>query len=135
MSNPIKLTLKSEFVSIVLLLLGVVASFYFYTNFPEQVPTHWNFQGQVDSYSSRGFGAFFFPILNIAVYLLFLAIPFLDPKKDRYQEFSQPYHVFKNVLVAFMTLIYFFVGREEFQLNQIQGSSSRVGFPDRQTWH
>ncbi|MBN1779485.1 MAG: SdpI family protein [Candidatus Buchananbacteria bacterium] len=110
MSSPIKPTLKSEIIPIALLVLAIAASFYFYAYFPEQVPSHWNFQGEIDSYSSRGFAAFFFPALNVVIYLLFLAIPYLDPKKDRYQEFTKAYHVFKNLIVAFMTIIYFFIG-------------------------
>ena len=110
MSNTIKLNLKTELIPIALILVSLAASFYFYTNFPSTVPTHWNYKGEIDGWSSKAFAAFFFPILNIGLYLLFLVIPYLDPKKDRYQQFAKVYHVFKNLFVIFMTAIYFLVG-------------------------
>ncbi|RJR32130.1 SdpI family protein [Candidatus Parcubacteria bacterium] len=110
MPNPIKLSFKTEILPIALLLTSLVASFYFYANFPEQVPTHWNYRGEIDDYSPKTFAAFFFPALNAGLYLLFLAIPYIDPKKDRYVEFSKVYHIFKDILIAVLTLIYFYVG-------------------------
>ncbi len=106
--NPIKPTLKTEIIPIILILLSMVASLYFYANFPERVPTHWNYQGEIDSYSNKTFGAFFFPALILGIYLLFLALPYLDPKKARYEQFSKVYHIFKGIFVLFMTAIYFF---------------------------
>ena len=108
MANPIKPTLKTEIIPVILIILSIAASFYFYANFPDQVPTHWNYKGEVDSYSGKAFGAFFFPILNLGLYLLFLGIPYIDPRKDRYQDFRKVYHVFKGIFIAFMTLIYIY---------------------------
>jgi len=108
--NPIKPTLKTEIIPIILILLGGAASFYFYANFPDKVPTHWNYKGEVDAYSGKAFGAFFFPALNLGIYLLFLGIPYLDPRKSRYQEFAKVYHIFKAIFVLFMTLLYFYTG-------------------------
>lgn len=110
MSNPVKPTLKTEIIPLVLIVLSIVASFYFYANFPDQVPTHWNYQGEVDDYSSKTFAAFFFPALNVALYLMFLGLPYLDPKKQRYEEFKKVYHVFKGLFIAYMTLLYFYIG-------------------------
>ena len=107
MKNPITPTFKTEVIPVLMILASIVMSFYFYANFPDQVPTHWNYKGEVDSYSSKAFGAFFYPILNVGVYLLFLFIPYIDPKKDRYKDFAKAYHVFKAMFVVFMTLIYF----------------------------
>jgi len=110
MSSPIKTTFKTEILPIVLILLSIAASFYFYANFPDRVPTHWGLNGEVDGWSSKAFAAFFFPGLVLGIYLLFLGIPYLDPKKDRYAEFAKPYHIFKDFMVAFMTLTYFYTG-------------------------
>lgn len=57
----IKPTLKTELISIILLLLSGVASFYFYANFPEKVPLHWNMAGEVDGWGSKATGAFMIP--------------------------------------------------------------------------
>ena len=89
---------------------SVVASIFFYQRFPDRVVTHWNFAGQPDGYSSKAFAAFFFPLLNVGMYGLFLLLPHLDPKRDRYQQFAKVYHVFKALIIAVMTLIYGIVG-------------------------
>ncbi|PIR13762.1 hypothetical protein COV49_01035 [Candidatus Falkowbacteria bacterium CG11_big_fil_rev_8_21_14_0_20_39_10] len=108
--NPIKPTIKTELPPIILILVTFLSSFYFYARFPEQVPTHWNMAGQVDDYSPRAFAAFFFPALALFMYILFLILPHLDPRKERYAQFKRIYHIFKTLIVAMMALIYFIVG-------------------------
>ena len=44
------------------------------------------------------------------MYLLFLGLPYFDPRKERYAQFAKPYHIFKNLMITFMTIIYFLVG-------------------------
>ncbi|MFA6321856.1 MAG: SdpI family protein [Candidatus Buchananbacteria bacterium] len=108
--NPVKPTFKTEVIPIIAILLSVLASFYFYANFPDLVPTHWNYRGEIDGYAPKLFGAFFFPALIIGIYLFFLFLPYLDPQKNRYQEFAKVYHTFKTLIVLFMVFIYFFTG-------------------------
>jgi len=107
MPNPIKLTIKSEFFSLALIVISIIASFYFYAHFPEKVITHWNFAGAPDGYSGRAFAAFFFPALFIGMYFLFIFLPALDPKKERYAEFAKVYNIFRNLILAAMFAIYF----------------------------
>jgi len=110
MPNPIKISLRSEAISIILILASIIASFFFYAHFPDRVATHWDFNNEVNGWSSRAFAAFFFPALILGMYLLFLFLPWLDPKKDRYAEFSKPYNIFKTIMIVFMTTIYGLVG-------------------------
>ena len=105
--SPIKPTIKTEILPIIIVILAIISSFYFYANFPERVPIHWNAAGEVDGYGSRAMGAFLFPGIIIGMYLMFLSIPYIDPKKKRYAEFRKVYHVFKTALVFFMVLMYF----------------------------
>jgi uncharacterized membrane protein len=107
MSNPIKPTIKSEIFSLAMITVSIIASVYFYQHFPDRVITHWDFAGQPNGWSGRGFAAFFLPILLIAMYLLFLWLPLIDPKKERYAEFAKVYNIFRNVIIFFMLLIYF----------------------------
>jgi len=110
MSNPIKPSIKTELLPILLLVITVIASFYFYSRFPDQVPIHWNFKGEVDNWGSRAVGAFLIPGVIAGMYLLFLFLPYLDPKKDRYKQFRKVYHFFKAFLILFMAFIYFLTG-------------------------
>ncbi|MFH1822383.1 MAG: SdpI family protein [Patescibacteria group bacterium] len=108
--NPIKPTLKTEILPLIFIILAAISSFYFYAHFPERVPIHWNFAGEVDNYGSRATGAFLFPAIMIGMYFLFLLLPYLDPKKDRYQQFRKVYHFFKAYLIFFMLAMYFITG-------------------------
>jgi uncharacterized membrane protein len=106
MSNPIKPNFKTEIWPVMFLVIAVLSSFYFYTNFPEKVPMHWNVAGEVDGWGSRVQGAFMIPALLIGMYFLFLLIPYLDPKKERYAQFVKVYHIFKTFIIFFLLAIY-----------------------------
>lgn len=108
--NPIKPTLKTEIIPLLAVATVLASSFYFYAHFPERVPMHWNIAGEVDGWGSRWVGAFMLPVVILGMYLLFLVIPYLDPKKDRYEQFRKVFHVFKGFIVVFMALIYFITG-------------------------
>lgn len=107
MDNPLKISFKTEIFPILLVIISFVASFYFYANFPERVITHWGFDGRPDGWSSPAFAAFFFPALILGMYLLFLLLPFADPKKERYAEFAGTYQLFRIIFVLFFVGIYF----------------------------
>lgn len=105
-----KFNYRRELFSLIIIAITIVASFYFYLNFPEQVPIHWNFKGEVNGWGSRAFGAFFIPAILIGLYLMFIALPKIDPRKERYNEFGRVYKIFQNLILLFLALIYFLTG-------------------------
>ncbi len=107
MSNPIKPTIKSEFFSLAMIILTCASAVFFYNNLPARIVTHWNFAGQPDGWGSGPMQAIFFPLMIIGLYIMFLLIPYLDPKKERYEQFNRVYHIFKNIILALMVIIYF----------------------------
>ncbi|MFA5029769.1 MAG: SdpI family protein [Patescibacteria group bacterium] len=106
MSSPIKPNLKTEWFPVLLLAIAVVLSCLFHPLLPERVASHWNFSGQVDGWSSKNFHTFFFPLLLIGMYILFLVLPYLDPKRERYQEFLPIYKIFRNLILLVLLVIY-----------------------------
>jgi len=98
--------IKKEFIPIIILILSIVSSFYFYSKFPDTVATHWNFRGEVDGYSGKFVGAFMIPIIIIVSYLGMLVLPKFDPKKDRYEDFDNVYYGFRIVFTIVMFAIY-----------------------------
>ncbi len=92
---------------IALMLVSASVSFFFFQNFPAEVPIHWNAAGQPDNWGSAAFAAFFFPAMIAGIYLLMTFLPLADPHKDRYKEFGRPYGILRLSLMLFMTLIYF----------------------------
>lgn len=97
-------------ISIICLVMAFIASIYFYAHFPEMVATHWNVYGNPNGYSSRTFAAFFFPTLNLGIFLLLTFIPYIDPHRERYQEFAKTYNIFKLLIILFLTIIYLLIG-------------------------
>ncbi len=122
MSNPIKPNFKTEWFSVVLIVLAFLAGYYFYQSFPDQVPTHWNFKGEVDGYSKPLVAALLMPLMALGAYLIFLFLPYLDPKKEQYAKFRRAYHAFKDLLVAFLFILFMLTG-----LNGI-GHAINIGF-------
>lgn len=110
MSNPISPKFKTEWFAVLLIIVSFGLAWYFYQNFPAQVPTHWNIQGEVDGYSSAALAAWMLPAVILGMYLLFLFMPYLDPKKEQYQKFAKTYHQFKDLIIAFMFILYFMTG-------------------------
>jgi len=106
MKLPYAINWKYEWIALATILIAIAASPYFYQHFPEQVATHWNFQGQPDGYSGRAFAAFFFPALILGIYLLITLIPLIDPRKDRYKDFSRPYNNIRLSIVFFFVAVY-----------------------------
>jgi len=122
MSNPIKPTVKTEWFSVIFIILAFLAGAYFYQNFPDQVPTHWNYKGQVDGYGSPLLAAFMSPTMMLIIYLIFLTIPYLDPKKEQYGSFINIYHRFKDLIITFLFIVGLLIG-----LNGI-GQTIAIGF-------
>jgi uncharacterized membrane protein len=106
MSAPIKFTKKSEIFPILVIILSFIAGIYFYNKSPDVVASHWNFAGQVDGYSGKTVGAFALPILLAVIYILFLIMPTIDPRKNRYTEFSSVYHIFRNIIIFVLFIVY-----------------------------
>ncbi len=110
MSNPIKPSFKTEWLSVALIILSVAVGIYFYQHFPAKVPSHWNIRGEVDGYSSAALGAFLLPGIIIAMYLMFIIMPYFDPKREQYASFAPTYHRFKDLMVAFLYILFLMTG-------------------------
>lgn len=102
--------LKKETPSLLIVLATAIIGWYFYQNFPATVVTHWNFYGVADGWGKGTTNAIAIPSVIVGMYMLFLVLPFLDPKKERYQEFQKVYVIFKTILIFAMFLVFLFSG-------------------------
>lgn len=73
--------LMNEFGFILAHLVPFIYLFFIYESLPQTVPTHFNIEGQADGFSSKSSLWWMLLALNGIGYLLFLLIPFIDPKK------------------------------------------------------
>ncbi len=110
MKYPMKISKRTEFLPVLLVILSVSFGMYFYAHFPDRVAVHWNFAGRVDGYAGRLQGAFAIPLMMTVMYGLFLLFPAIDPKRDRYAEFEKYFRVFRSAIIMVIFAIYLAMG-------------------------
>ena len=110
MKSPIHYSWKTEAIPIILIVISFFLSIYFYLNFPDQIATHWDFEGKVNGYSHKFLGSFLFPLLITFMYAIFVVLPFCDPKKENYKKFEKKYHQFKTVFTGMLFFLFIIMG-------------------------
>lgn len=97
---------KSEIITLLITILSVVIGIYFYPQLPDKIASHWNIQGEVNGYISKFWGTFLMPIIAAVLWLIFLVIPKIDPKKENIEKFRKYFDRFIILLFLFLLYIY-----------------------------
>jgi uncharacterized membrane protein len=97
---------KTELVILGIILVSFILGIYFYPLMPEKIASHWNAQGQVNGYLPKFWGLFLMPFLSIALFLLFVFIPKIDPLKSNIKRFRKYYDRFILLIIAFLFYVY-----------------------------
>jgi len=103
-----KQVLQKEWSYLILILLPSLYLAYIWGSLPDQVPIHWNIEGEIDRYGSKTELVFLTLMLPIVTYLVMLAIPYIDPK-DKIKQMGRKYDQIKTILVAFMVTLSLFI--------------------------
>ncbi len=72
-------------VTSLIMLLPMLIGLILWDRLPEQVPIHWNIDGEVDNWSSKAFAVFGIPGFMLAIHWLCALTATLDPKSKEYQ--------------------------------------------------
>lgn len=91
---------------IVIALAALAASAIIYPGLPEQIPTHWNIQGEIDSYGSKTWATFLMPGILVGLLLMFAALPWLSPKPFAIDSFRSTYWFIALAVTATMAYIH-----------------------------
>lgn len=97
---------RSDAAVLAIVLMSFALGIYLYPSMPDTMASHWNAAGEVDGYMSKFWGVFFMPILSAGLYLLFLAVPKIDPMKANIEKFRKYYDGFVVLIIAFLFYIY-----------------------------
>ena len=97
---------KSEIIAIGIILLSFIIGIYLYPQMPEKMASHWNAKGEVDGYMPKFWGLFLMPIISLLIFLLFIAIPKIDPLKQNIEKFRKYYDGFVVLMIAYLFYIY-----------------------------
>lgn len=93
---------KSKFHRIQLvMLLGMFAlGRYFYDRLPEMITMHRNIDGVVDRLERKSLiSVFTLPALSLVSVVIMKLAPFLDPRKEKYQQFFTVYESVQTILL------------------------------------
>jgi uncharacterized membrane protein len=74
--------ISGEIILWLFLLIPYIYLYQIWDQLPDIVPTHFNFSGEADGWSSKRSLLFLPAFLGIGIYLLLLFLPELDPKKN-----------------------------------------------------
>ena len=91
-----------------LTLVPFVISLVFYSRLPEQVPTHWGADNQINGYSSRNMAAFGIPAFMLLMTIFINVMYVIDPKREnirRSRELGQVVRWFIVLLAGAMQLV------------------------------
>ena len=83
--------------------LALLISLITYPFLPEQIPIHFDFNGNPDNYSGKLF-VLMIPIIMAALLVLADFLPKADPKSANYAKFPKAYQLF-HVLVQLLLLV------------------------------
>ncbi|MBU1083240.1 SdpI family protein [Patescibacteria group bacterium] len=101
-----KINFRSEWFSIFCFISAVIISLWAYPHLPAMVPSHWNIQGQIDGYMTRLGHTIGVPGMILGIYILFLAIPVFEPRRQNFFRSIGFYQMIRNFMMGFMLLIY-----------------------------
>ncbi|GAA0873325.1 SdpI family protein [Gangjinia marincola] len=100
--------LKRELPLIVIILLPYLYLGFIWGDLPQTVLTHWNGAGEIDGWSNKS-TLLFLPLLtSVLTYVLFLIIPYIDPK-GQLKKMGSKYHSLKMFIVVLMTAITLYI--------------------------
>lgn len=97
---------KSEIISLIIIIISAIIGIYFYPRLPEKIASHWNTQGEVNGYMPKFWGVFLMPMISAVMWLIFLIIPKIDPKKENIEKFRKYFDRFIILLFLFLLYIY-----------------------------
>ena len=97
---------KIRIFAISVILLSFAIGIYLYSSMPEKMASHWNAAGEVNGYMPKFWGVFLMPFISAGLFLLFLAIPKIDPMKENIGKFRKYYDNFVALIICFMLYIY-----------------------------
>jgi len=78
-----------------------------YPRLPDQIPVHWNIAGEIDRWSDTSFMSVFqLPLMSLGLYVLFMVMPYFDPKQRNVYRSKNLYFAALNVTTALFALIF-----------------------------
>jgi len=96
-------TSRANVICFLLIGVAVAVAAWLYPALPQQIPTHWNIDGEVDAYTAKPRGVVIMPLAAVLVFAIMRLIPVISPKGFRTDNFKDVLNVFTVAIVGFMS--------------------------------
>lgn len=96
---------RADLLGLLFVILSFLVAFWLYPRLPYHVPVHWNINGRVNGTMAKPWGVFFTPLVMLALWVVFLALPAISPKGFRMDNFRSVYDVVRLAVLGFLFLI------------------------------
>jgi uncharacterized membrane protein len=90
----------------ILIIVSTLAGLLLWSQLPDPMASHWGTNDQVNGYMSKFWGVFLMPVITLAMLLLFLVVPSIDPLKANIAQFREYFNTFIVLITGFMVYIY-----------------------------
>ena len=84
MKRVLKKNLKTIIITSIVTILPMLAGFVLWNKLPEKLPTHWNFEGEIDGWSGKLFAVIFLPLIMLGFHLICTIATSIDPKNKNF---------------------------------------------------
>jgi uncharacterized membrane protein len=102
---------KKYWIALIIVVLQLIVALSIASQLPEdaKIPVHWNFQGEVDSYSGKWMGTLLFPLINALILAFMIAMPYISVRyKNSQKRFQNILPSFALILISCFALIHIF---------------------------
>ncbi len=99
--------------SLVLTTVAVGLSVWAYPSLPDQVPTHWDFSGNVNGYSPRLVAVALLPVMMAADLILAIVLPIVSPRGFRLDSSSGAFYLSNVAIVATLLALHIVITRAQ----------------------
>ncbi|OIM99970.1 hypothetical protein BFR57_05325 [Idiomarina sp. MD25a] len=98
------LSWKHRWISWLFIVLSAVFVGAVYNQLPQEIPSHWNFAGEIDDYQSKPLGAWLMTLLMVGLWALMECLHVLSPKGYKIDSFRTTVGLITNLMLGFLLL-------------------------------
>lgn len=99
-------TKTTSIIVLSLVTIAVIAGVVLWNQLPDQMPSHWNADDQVDGYMSKIWGVLLMPLITLGLLVLLTVVPNLDPLKANIAQFREAFNLFIVFMVVFLLYVH-----------------------------
>ena len=96
-------------IAIIIVMLTYIIALLVFPYLPDYMPSHWNDEGQIDSFMPKFPGVFLVPLISLVLLGLFVALPKIDPLAKNYGKFGRYYELLVIVFMLFNLYIFLII--------------------------